>query len=55
MTGLQTSAERTQASPPNATQWHTGFPFQKIVYVGDVSGATPYGEPARKPEDCNAA
>jgi nucleotide-binding universal stress UspA family protein len=43
MTGLQTSAERTQASPPNATQWHTGFPFQKIVYVGDVSGADSFG------------
>ena len=43
MTGLQTSAERTQASPPNATQWHTGFPFQRIVYVGDVSGADSFG------------
>src|SRR5271154_1521694 len=39
MTGPQTSAEHTQASSPtNATQWHTGFPFNKIVYVGDVSG-----------------
>ena len=43
MTGLRTSAERTQASPPNATQWNTGFPFQKIVYVGDVSGTDSFG------------
>src|ERR1700691_1134462 len=39
MTGLQTSAEHTQASPTtNATHWRGGFPFNKVVYVGDVSG-----------------
>ncbi len=43
MTGLRTSAERAQASSPNATQWNTGFPFQKIVYVGDVSGTDSFG------------
>jgi nucleotide-binding universal stress UspA family protein len=44
MTRLQSSAEQTQASPPtNATQWHTGFPFNKIVYVGDVLEADSFG------------
>lgn len=39
MTGLRTSAEPTQAGTSiNGNQSHTGFPFSKIVYVGDVSG-----------------
>jgi hypothetical protein len=56
MTRLQTSAEHTQAS---VSAYHqqglTDFPFNKSVYVGDIPGSTPYGEPARKPEDWNAA
>jgi len=44
MTGLRTSAEPTQASTSiNGNQSHTGFPFSKIVYVGDVSGEASYG------------
>ena len=56
MTRLQTSAEHEQASvSANHQQGLTSFAFDKSVYVGDVSGATPYGEPARKPEDWNVA
>ena len=44
MTGLQTSAEHTKASTSaHPQQEHTGFPFQKIVYVGDISAGTSYG------------
>lgn len=44
MTGLQISAEHTQATTSiNGNQSHTGFPFKKIIYVGDVSGAASYG------------
>ncbi len=44
MTALETSAENMQASTSaNAAQSHTGLPFNKIVYVGDISGDASYG------------
>jgi nucleotide-binding universal stress UspA family protein len=44
MTGLQTSAEHTQAGKSAIDkQSHTGFPFRKLVYVGDLSGDASYG------------
>ena len=56
MTRLQTSAEHEQASvSANHQQGLTTFAFNKSVCVGDVSRATRYGKPARKPEDWNAA
>ncbi len=44
MTALETSMEHTQAgTSANDKQSHTGFPFSKIVYVGDLSGGASYG------------
>ena len=41
---LQISAEHTKASTSaNRQQEHTGFPFKKVIYVGDISGAASYG------------
>jgi hypothetical protein len=44
MTGLQKAVEHEQAST-SEDQKHsqTGFPFKKIVYVGDLSGDPSYG------------
>jgi nucleotide-binding universal stress UspA family protein len=44
MTGLQKAVEHEQASTfEDQQQSQTGFPFKKIVYVGDLSGEPPYG------------
>jgi nucleotide-binding universal stress UspA family protein len=44
MTGLQNAMEHEQASTcEDQKQSHTGFPFNKIVYVGDLSGEASYG------------
>ena len=44
MTGLQKPVEHEQASTSvDQKQSHTGFPFNKIVYVGDLSGEASYG------------
>jgi len=44
MTGLQTAVEGEPASTFNdQMQSHTGFPFDKIVYVGDLCGEASYG------------
>ena len=44
MTGLQKSVEHEQASTfEDQKQSQTGFPFTKIVYVGDLSGEPSYG------------
>ncbi|MGB8538361.1 MAG: universal stress protein [Acidobacteriaceae bacterium] len=44
MTGLQQPVEHEQASiSVDQKQSHNGFPFHKIVYVGDLSGEASYG------------
>ena len=44
MTGLQKAVEHEQASTfEDQKQSQTGFPFKKIVYVGDLSGEPSYG------------
>ena len=44
MTGLQKAVEHEQASTfEGQKQPQTGFPFKKIVYVGDLSGEPSYG------------
>jgi nucleotide-binding universal stress UspA family protein len=44
MRGLQKPVEHEQASTSvDQKQSHTGFPFNKIVYVGDLSGEASYG------------
>ena len=44
MTGLQKAAENEQASTfEDQKQSQNGFPFKKIVYVGDLSGEPSYG------------
>ena len=44
MTGLQQAVEHEPASiSVDPKQSHTGFPFNKIVYVGDLSGEASYG------------
>ncbi len=44
MTGLQKAVEHEQASTfEDQKQSHSGFPFDKIVYVGDLSGEASYG------------
>jgi hypothetical protein len=44
MTGLQKAVEHGQASTfEDQKLSHSGFPFDKIVYVGDLSGAASYG------------
>jgi nucleotide-binding universal stress UspA family protein len=44
MTGLQKAGERERASPSvDQKPSHNGFPFNKIVYVGDLSGEASYG------------
>ncbi len=44
MTGLQKASEHGQASTfEDQKQSQTGFPFKKIVYVGDLSGEPSYG------------
>jgi hypothetical protein len=44
MTGLQKAVEHGQASTfEDQKQSQTGFPFKKIVYVGDLSGEPSYG------------
>jgi nucleotide-binding universal stress UspA family protein len=44
MTELQMATEYEQASTSaDQKQAHTGFPFKKIVYVGDLSGEASYG------------
>jgi nucleotide-binding universal stress UspA family protein len=44
MTRLQKAAEHEQTSTfEDRKQSHTGFPFSKIVYVGDLLGGSSYG------------
>ncbi len=44
MTGLQRAVEHKQATTvEDQKQSQTGFPFKKIVYVGDLSGEPSYG------------
>jgi nucleotide-binding universal stress UspA family protein len=44
MTGLQKAVQHGQASTfEDQKQSQTGFPFKKIVYVGDLSGEPAYG------------
>ncbi len=44
MTGPQTSPEHAQAGTYiNGTQADAGFPFNRIVYIGDLSGDASYG------------
>ena len=44
MTGLEKAVEHEQASiSVDHKQSHNGFPFNKIVYVGDLSGEASYG------------
>ena len=44
MTGLQKAMEHEQASTfEDQKESQTGFPFKKIVYVGDLSGEPSYG------------
>jgi hypothetical protein len=44
MTGLQTAVEHRQASTfEDQKLSHSGFPFDKIVYVGDLAGGASYG------------